>query len=218
MAAPYTQPSWDHRSIYANVGSKVYPLNVQVIAQDGQSSASVNAGAAAYYRFFIPTATGSGTLRTTAGGTGPAVGACTSATATTFTVGEVRTLSTGNGAFACLGAGEYVVVLANTTAPPLRTDAVQNPSAPPVGVTVAVTGVTTPPVNRIPDTQPRLDVRLSLGGVASYLGATPDEGFEQTLRARERAELNLPGFAAPRFSRAGLQGAEAVGTLVVRTR
>jgi len=213
VAPPYTQPSWNHRSIYAETGSKVYPLAVQVIAQDGQATASVNAGGAAFYRFFI--ATGQGTLRTTAGGVGP-TGTCTGSNALTLAVGEVRTLSTGNGAFACLGAGEYVVVPVNTTAPPLRTDAVQSPSVPPVDVAVFVTGVTQPPTNRIPDSQIRLDVRLSLGGLPDL--NVRDEAFEARLRREERTALNLPGFAGPRFSRGTVAGPEAVGTMLVRTR
>ncbi|HYE57604.1 MAG TPA: Ig-like domain-containing protein [Rhodothermales bacterium] len=213
VSPTYQNLSWNHRTIYANVGSRVYPLAVQVIAQDGTATTSVNAGGAAYYRFYVPQ---QGTLRVTAAGNGP-TGSCTGSNAVTMSVGEVRTLATGNGAFACLGAGEYVVVPVNTTAPPLRTDAVPDPSAPPVNVAVTVTGVTMPPTNRVPDTPIRLDVRLSLAGVPALGG--PDEDFEARLRQTERRELNLPGTAfAPLFSRSSAMGPEALATMLVRTR
>jgi len=210
----YQLLSWNHRSIYANVGSRVYPLAVQVIAQDGTATTPVNAGGAAYYRFYVPQ---QGTLRVTAAGTGP-TGSCTGTNAITMSIGEVRTLSTNNGAFACLGAGEYVVVPVNTTAPPLRTDAEPDPKAPAVNVAVSVTGVTMPPTNRIPDNPIRLDVRLSLGGVPAL--NAPDEAFEARLRETERRELNLPGSAfAPRFGRSSAMAIDPVlATMLVRTR
>jgi hypothetical protein len=216
VATPYQFLSWNHRSIYANVGARVYPLAVQVFGQDGTATVPVNAGGAAYYRFFVPSPQ-QGTLRVTAGGSGP-TGTCTGTNALTLAIGEVRTLSTGNGAFACLGAGEYVVVPVNTTAPPLRTDAVPSPSAPPVDVAVTVTGVTMPPANRVPLDQIRLDVRLSVDGLPAR--DVPDEAFEARLRRSERRELDLPGTVSfgPRFSRSSVQGPEALATMLVRTR
>jgi hypothetical protein len=208
VEARFTEPSWNHRSIFLNTTSGKYPLWVMTL-NNGTTAANVKSSSAAYYKFGVAPGGTADVRFTSAGGTLP--GSCT---ATPLTVGQVQQVVLNTGTGFCLAGGatgaEYVAVVfyGSTT------------SGASIGLTVSATGV-------VPPVGPPTPLRDQPVGSRLF----PLDGFdEQSLRGggrelehrlRERriaARLRTGGSGAMRGDLAAVEGPAGVTINIVRTK
>ncbi|HEU4559575.1 MAG TPA: Ig-like domain-containing protein [Longimicrobium sp.] len=207
VEARFTEPSWNHRSIFQNTASGVYPLRVMTL-NNGATQVNVQASSAAYYKFGVAPAGTADVRFTAAGGTLP--GTCA---ATPMTVGQVVQVVLNTGTGFCLAGGvtgaEYVAIAfyGSTT------------SGANIGIQVSATGV-------IPPVGPPSPVREAPSRVIFPLDGFDEQtlrggGLELRLRLRERriaAQQRGIRTATPRNDLAAIEGPGGVTINVVRTK
>lgn len=208
VEARFTEPSWNHRSIFVNTASGAYPLKVMTL-NNGTTQVNVMSSSAAYYKFGVAPAGTADVRFTAAGGTLP--GSCT---ATPLTVGQVHQVVLNAGAGFCLAGGatgaEYVAIpfYGSTT------------SGATIGIQVSATGVIPPvgPPNPVREAPARLVLPMDGFNEQSLRGG----GLELQLRLRERRIAAMQrqgrGTPAPRSELASVEGPGGVYINIVRTK
>ncbi|HYH82097.1 MAG TPA: Ig-like domain-containing protein [Longimicrobium sp.] len=208
VAAQFTEPSWNHRSIYGspNAGSQ-FPLKVQSLT-NGSTGVSVMSTSAAYFKLGVaPAATAD--VRFVQAGSTP-VAACTP---TTLAVGHVQQVVMNAGVGFCLAGGatgaEYVAI-------PFYGSSTSGSS---ITLTVTASGVVPPLGPPNPVRAPAASVLFPLDGFDPQ--TMRGGGRELELRLRERriaARLRTGGTPARRGDLAAIEGPAGVTINVVRTR
>jgi hypothetical protein len=209
VAAQFTQPSWNYRSIYHNNGlGGVYPLKVNTLASGTPLALTVKSGSAGYVKFAVPAAS-SADVRVAQSGT-TVGGACTPLT---MNVGDVQQIVMNAGVAVCPAGGaagaEYVVIpfygsstLDATINLGITGTGITAPVGPPNPNRIAASASTTP---------------FALDGYS--LNRPYDGGLEHAMRVRERRILaNLLVSSGPRRAVSGVDGPGGVTVNIVRTK
>ena len=210
VAAQFTEPSWNHRSIFGspNAGAN-FPLHVRTLAA-GSTGTSVMSGSAGYFKFGVAPA-GTADVRFVQAGSTP-VAPCTP---TALAVGQVQQVTLNAGVGFCLGGGatgaEYVAI-------PFYGHSASSAS---ISLTITATGVIAPVGPPSPvRAAPAPSVLFPLDGFDPQ--TLRGGGQELELRLRERrisARLRAGAAAAQaRGDLASVEGSAGVTINVVRTK
>jgi len=171
VTALFTHPSWKFRDLYTNAAFGGFHLQVQALAA-GNTSNTIQAGSAAYYKFGVAVAQTADVRLAPTGST--VAGACTPVA---LAVGGVQQLTLGAGQALCFpGGGDYALIpfhASNT-----------------LGQTFAVTITATNVIAAIPPPSPVRASTAPLFALDSYSIMHPwDGGMETRMRERAYAEL-----------------------------
>ena len=177
VAAQYTHPSWNYRSIFSHQIFGGYPLETANLAL-GALNLELRGGSSAYVRFAVaPGQTAD--VRTALGGT-TIPGACTPLN---LALGQIVHLNPTDGAAVCLAGGatgaEYTLIPFNGSVTGGNRAA----------LTVTGANVSTPTGPPSPQASPFQPGGLSLSRAAAEETAKGDGGFHLRLREREAREL-----------------------------
>jgi len=208
VAAQFTEPSWNHRSIFgsANAGSH-FPLNVRNLPA-GSTGVTVMSGSAGYFKFGVaPAATAD--VRFVQAGATP-VAACTP---TTLAVGQVQQVVLNAGVGFCVGGGatgaEYVAI-------PFYGSSTSSAS---LQLTITATGVIPPVGPPSLVMAPSASLLFPTDGIRAQ--SMRGGGRELELRLRERrisARLRGSSSAQVRGDLAAVEGPAGVTVNLVRTK
>jgi hypothetical protein len=208
VAAQFTEPSWNHRSIFgsANAGSH-FPLQVHTLA-NGSTGVTVMSASAGYFKFGVAPAVTADVRFVQAGST--PVAACTP---TTLAVGQVQQVTLNVGVGFCVGGAatgaEYVAI-------PFYGSSTSSAS---ISLTVTASGVIPPVGPPSPVRSPSASVLFPLDGLDPQ--TLRGGGQELELRLRERRiSARLRGGASEqvRGNLAAVEGPAGVTINLVRTR